>query len=513
MSADGCAVAPAAASTRLFVTVLVALTALHVLLAAALPISGDEAYYWDCSRHAEWSTFDQPKLVIWGMVPFRALLGETRLAVRAPAILASLLMALMLLPLMRRLGGGPREAAVAYLALHLTPLMFLGSFYASTDIAMAACFTGAAWAAVALAQGERRAWWGFGVATGLGFLAKFTIVTVLPAVLPGVLRGPARSHLRTPTPYLAAVLSLLLTAPVWIWAAQHDWDNITFQLAGRHTGSAGFTLKYVGEYLGAIALLLTPFLLAAFVVAWWKARTPARPDWLAARVAVAAPLVFFALVGLRTRVAPHWGTTGMVVAAALLVLVPFRGREWLAACGAVLGLGLSIAAVTFVLAPERLLSVEWSYAGRPTRISTDALAELIGNREIVERLEALRRPDELVASQSYSDVHLWAFLSGGRMPTRLAHISHGKHGLASLYWYRPSELEGRDMLFATERQGLRRELVRLFGEVRRLPPIEVVRDGTVVRRVMVFRCRDLQHPEGAFTRLQDVQGDEIGRRR
>ena len=43
------------------------------------PPSGDEAYYWDCSRHPDWSTFDQPSLVIWSMIPFRVVLGETRL--------------------------------------------------------------------------------------------------------------------------------------------------------------------------------------------------------------------------------------------------------------------------------------------------------------------------------------------------------------------------------------------------------------------------------------------------
>jgi len=498
--------------TRFFVVVLLALAALHVILAISLPISGDEAYYWDCSRHAEWSTFDQPKLVIWSMIPFRAILGETRLAVRAPAIVASLLMGLMLLPLVRRLGGDARHAAYAYLLVHLTPLMFLGSFYASTDIAMAAAFLGAAWAAVALAQGDRRAWWGFGVAAGLGFLAKFPIVTVVPAVLPAVLKGPARAHLKTATPYLAAAFSLLLTAPVWIWAVQHDWDNIIFQL-GRSRSASGLTLKYLGEYLGAIALLLTPFLLAAFAVAWWRARRPARPDWLAARVAIATPLLFFAAIGLRTRVAPHWGTTGVLVAAALLVLVPFRGRTILVACGAVVGLGISIAAVVVVLSPERLLEVEWSYAGRPTRISTGALVELIGNREIVARLEELRGPDELVASESYSDVHLYAFLSGGRMPTRLAHIRGGKHGLASLYWYRPSDLRGRDILFVTDREGQQKVLRDLFEKVRKLPPIEIVRHGEVVRSVLLYRCRNLQHPEGTFTRLEDVSGGEIGRRR
>ena len=506
MTADGARPSTArpegdrSAGLRGFVAVLLALTALHAVLAVALPVSGDEAYYWDCSRHAEWSSFDQPKLVIWAMAPFRAVLGETSLAVRAPAIVASLLIGLMLLPLVRRLGGTPRHAALAYLALHLAPLMFLGSFYASTDIAMAAAYLGATWAAVALAQGERRAWWGFGIAAGLGFLAKFPIVTVLPAVLPAVIRGPARHHLRTPTPCLAAALSFLLTTPVWVWALQHDWDNIRFQLQGRHS-SAGFTLSYLAEYLGGIALLLTPFLLAAFAVAWWKARRPARPDWLAARVAVASPLLLFAVIGLRTRVSPHWGTTGVMVATALLVLVAFRGRSTLVACAAVMGLGLSLAAVGIVLLPERVMAIEWSYRGQPNRISTKALAELIGNREIVGRLQALRGPGELVASESYSDVHLYAFLSGGTLPTRLANIRGGKHGLASLYWYRPAELAGRDILFVTDRDGQEKVLRGLFEEVRAEPPIEIVKDGVPIRRVLLYRCHRLLRPEGTFTRL------------
>ena len=76
------------------------------------------------------------------------------------------------------------------------------------------------------------------------------------------------------------------------------------------------------------------------------------------RVAIATPLLFFAAIGLRTRVAPHWGTTGVVAAAALLVLVPFRGRKILLACATVLGLGISLAAIAIVLSPERLLEVQ-----------------------------------------------------------------------------------------------------------------------------------------------------------
>ena len=125
------------------------LTLVRVIGSAIVPISGDEAYYWDCSRHLDWSYFDQPPLVIWAMVPFRALLGETALAIRAPAILSSVLLALLLIPLVRRLGGGWRETTFAYLLLQIMPIYFLASSYASTDVAMVTAYVGATLAAIA----------------------------------------------------------------------------------------------------------------------------------------------------------------------------------------------------------------------------------------------------------------------------------------------------------------------------------------------------------------------------
>ncbi|HHQ48622.1 MAG TPA: hypothetical protein ENK19_07030, partial [Acidobacteria bacterium] len=271
---------------RWFWGLLLGFLALHLVLAVSLPLSGDEAYYWDCSRHLDWSYFDQPPLVIWAMVPFRWVFGETRLAVRAPALLASLLAGLFLLGLIRRLGGGEREAAWAYLALHGMPLFFVGAFYTSTDIAMATAYLGATWAAVALAQGERWAWWGFGLATGLGFLAKFPVVLVLPALVPALWNRATRRQLATPTPWLAGMMSFLLTSPVWIWGARHRWDNITFQLEGRHqVHSIG--LHYVLEFLGANLLLATPFLAIALAIAWWRGWRHRDPAWTAALIATA----------------------------------------------------------------------------------------------------------------------------------------------------------------------------------------------------------------------------------
>jgi 4-amino-4-deoxy-L-arabinose transferase-like glycosyltransferase len=488
---------------RFFLWVLLGTTLLHIVIAVATPVSGDEAYYWDCSRHADWSYFDQPPLVIWAMIPFRAVLGETNLAVRSPAILASVLIALALLALVRRLGGGHREAAAAYLLLHGTPLVFLGSAYASTDIAMIAAYTIATAAAMAVADGERRGWWAFGLAIGLGFLAKFPMVLALAVIGAAVIWGEGKRHLRSATPYLAAALAFALTAPVWIWAARNNWANITFQLEGRHQ-SAGFTLKFLGEYLGANLALLSPFLAIALTGAWWIARRYHEPAWRVAFVAAATPFLFFGLLALRSRMSPHWGAPGLVVAAAMLVLVPFRFRRALVIVGVVMGLLLSGTVLAIVAFPERLLEIQWTYSGRPGRVSTSSAAAMIGNDEIVREVATRLESGELMTSSSYTNTHLLAFLSGGELETRLANVNDGLHGLASLYWHEPDDLMGRDFLFvAHDRRGdMHEKLQEIFAEVDEQPPIEITRQGRVVRSLRVLRCRDLRQPRPAFTRLE-----------
>jgi len=485
---------------RFYLLVIFATTLLHVVIAVSTPVSGDEAYYWDCSRHLDWSYFDQPPLVIWAMIPFRAILGETNLAVRAPAILASLLIALTLLPVVRRLGGDFREAGVAYLLLHGTPLVFLGSSYASTDVAMIAAYTLATWAAMAVADGDRRGWWGFGLAIGLGFLAKFPMVLALTAIGAAVIWGEGRRHLKCATPYLAASLAFVCTTPVWIWAVQNNWDNILFQLEGRHR-SAGFTLKYLGEYLGANLLLLSPTFAIALGAAWRIGRRRPEPVWRVAVVSAVTPLAFFGLLALRSRMSPHWGAPGLVVAVAMLVMLNFRFKRGLVISGMVVGLVLSATALAIVAWPEQVLEIQWTTSGRAR---TSSAAAIIGNEEIAREVAARLEPGEIMASSSYTNVHLLGFLSGGELETRLANVNIGLHGLASLYWYEPEDLVGRSFLFigAQDPATVLPGLEAIFTEVTVQPPIEIVRQGRVVRTMHVIRCRNLGEPVPVFTRIE-----------
>lgn len=494
--------APDHRERRLFYAMLAAFTLLRMVVAALAPLSGDEAYYWSCSRNFDWSYFDQPPLVIWLMIPFRAILGETSLAVRMPAILASLAIGLMLPPLVKRLGGGLREATTSYLWMSAMPFFIIGSFYASTDILMAAFFVATTWAAVAIAQGERRAWWGFGAAIGLAFLSKFPGVLVLPAILGALTAPSARKDLKTPVPWLAGMLAFAITAPVWIWGAQNQWANFEFQLSGRHEVQA-VTAKYIGEFIGANLLLATPFLAVAFLPAWWRAVRRRDPAWLTVAVAAAAPFVIFGFVALRERIGAHWGAPGLLLLVVLFAVQHGeRPRRKLAIASGAFGGIIGAAAITIAIFPGLVLDRDWTYPGRPNRISTKSLAAALGNDELLARVEAVRRPDELVACESYTVVHILGFLSKGTLPIVLGDVAGGDHGLASLYWMTPEELRGKDVLFVSKHKySPEPELRKRFAQVEELPPIDLERNGELVRRFAVFRCTNLLKPEGAFTRV------------
>jgi hypothetical protein len=481
-----------------FWATLAVFTTIHVVLAGALPISGDEAYYWSCARNLDWSYFDQPPLMIWPIAVFRLLVGDTNLAVRGSALLASFLLALFLRGLIRRHGGSDRQAAAAYLLLHATPLFFLGSFYGSTDIGLASAYIAATWAAVAIGQGERRAWWGFGIATGLGFLAKFPIVFVLPTLIPVLMRREARRHLRSPIPWAAALLSLALTTPVWLWAMRYDWVNILFQLRGRHDGE-WMALGGLFEFMAANLLLATPFLVVAFAISLWL-HFRAEAQITVTTVAAITPVAVFMISALFTQTGPHWSGPAFVPAVAILALTPFRGRRWLIALGFVTGVSVSLLVVGVVSVPKAALDLEWSYRGRPQRISTKQLKRLIGNEEITQEIENRLLPGEFLLVPSYSKAHLYEYLSDGRLRPRLIHITGGKHGLASLYWYERNDLIGVDGLVPTEGDNAVRALPDYCSEVVEEEPYFVLHDSDVIRHVRFFRCRGIMKDDGALTR-------------
>ena len=211
------------------IAVIAALTAWRLSIAALLPVTQDEAYYFDWARHLAWGYFDHP--------PGVALLGVTTwleagsaFAARLGGISAGIVTLWVLARFYRHCGlTDAREVALALLLVGTTLLGLIGGVITTPDTALMLGWALALHESERALAGDRRRWLTAGAAIGLGLLGKYTMVLIGPVVLWAIIRSDWRA-LRTVWPYLGAGLALVVFAPHIIWNANHDWLTMRFQL-------------------------------------------------------------------------------------------------------------------------------------------------------------------------------------------------------------------------------------------------------------------------------------------
>jgi hypothetical protein len=195
--------------------------------------------------------------------------------------------------------------------------------------------TALAWALVRLAEsGDGRWWLAAGVFAGLAALSKFTVALLLPAVLAFTFVPSWRGRwLRSPYPWTAAALALLLFTPVLIWNMQHDWASFRFQ-AVRAAASHPWSLRTFGEFLGLqfglVGFVLLPVVLTAVVLTAWRGYRRGEAVAILLSTAVIVPFVYFLWKSLSLRVGDTWPTViwPFGFAAAAINLSMLRKEGW-----------------------------------------------------------------------------------------------------------------------------------------------------------------------------------------
>ncbi len=209
-----------------------AVTLLHLFAAGRVPLSADEAHYALYGLHLDWSYFDHPPLAGWLqalVLPF----SQSEFALRLWPIALSAATSLVLFRFARRLFPGENEwLAFWSVALYQSGLLFqiLGLALLPETPLLLFALLGMLALLNALDRARYTDWLLFGLCIGLAGLSKYTAVTlVFSAVLVVVLQRRL-DVLRTPGPWLAVALALLLIAPVLYWNATHDWLSFRYQL-------------------------------------------------------------------------------------------------------------------------------------------------------------------------------------------------------------------------------------------------------------------------------------------
>src|ERR1700722_3986417 len=264
--ASGRSAAFARVSPRAALFAVVAATLAVRLVAGALgPLSEDEAYYRLWSMRPAFGYFDHPPMIAWWIWAGRQIAGDTALGVRLLPIVSAGLTTLLTFDLARTLGYGERIAARAGIWLNATVLLGLGGQLAVPDQPNVLFWTAALCCAVRAVSGRGGWWWlAAGALAGLDCLSKYSALFLAPGLLLWLLpSADGRRALRTPWPWLAAVIALAVFAPNIAWNADHGWMTFAKQF-GRVEAADGLQPRYLAKFVVDQFILLNP-LIAPFL--------------------------------------------------------------------------------------------------------------------------------------------------------------------------------------------------------------------------------------------------------
>ena len=354
------------------VRVLQAVAAFFVLIKLvyvffAGPIA-DEAYYWDWGLHPSLSYFDHPPFQAWMLGLSHLLFGRSLLALRW-LTLATMVATFYIYSIWaKRLVPGPGwrlvfwRGVVIYLAS--TTFGFFTSLAMHDYMLVFLCLLSGHFFISYLSDFRER---GAGRLTDLylgAFFLGLSVLTKYNGLFLGVglalyivSSRPLRPLMRSIHLWLAALLAILMQAPVLIWNYMDGFRPILFHLSDRHpTGWLERLNSYtLADFLAVSALLVSPFLIVPFGKVMLS-----RPDAPFERTARGlATFVFwsstlcFLVVSMFDQV---WWWWNMVAYVLLLPLAARTISRWLLIGHVLLGAGIGLfLLVSSAIVPVTLL--------------------------------------------------------------------------------------------------------------------------------------------------------------
>ena len=516
----------------LFFAVLGVVVLFRLWFASSLPLSGDEAYHWEWSRHLAAGYYDHPPLTAF-LIRFSTEVCRvsSELSVRLPAILLLAGVALLgrahavRIALRRGASPGPagRAGFWAGMLLLIVPLFAGTGMYMSTDPPAVFFWMLSLYLLDrALVGGKWPDWILAGVAAGLAVQGKFLAVFFAPAAAVTLLLCPAvRRRLLTPRPYVAALAGLAVCVPCLYWNATHEWATFMFNFVYRHK-EAALTLRHLPQSLGGQVAALSPgvWIIAVGSLGWgvrevWRRREAGMTLLVATAL---CPHAYFVYASLWRRVSIHWPMVGWVPA---LILVGVAWSETSSGAGPwrVAGRRLSIAVCLFITVgmhalvhmPPKLIRVVLAARDDISPTQAGWAYERFGWDEIGARVEAAR--NELLDQQGPGQEGVFILCNeyglaadiGFYTPSQLqTHLwaPRRRHGQNYRFWDDYGAMAGQDAVFVTKHaRSTERALpgLRMHFEAVAEPEEVAIRiAGEQVRSFFLVRCRRFDGVRPAF---------------
>ncbi len=303
--------------TRNRFLVLLAITLVfRFWLAAALPITGDEAYFIWWGKIPDWGFYDHPPMIGWWLA---ALLQVSDAAwwLRLPA---TLLPAILSLATARFLASRTDTLAWSAATLVLLAPLNVWNVIITTDTALVyfSFFSALAW--LRAAQDDDLRYYALsGLLLAGAVLSKYFAALLGFAYLLHILIRPSsRKLLGLMLCYALVLPALILMA--W-WNADHCWANYMFNFVNRNS-DAGLSWKTPLLYFAMMLYALTPPVFVLMnrarpgLLRLWQT-----PEGRALFLLAIAPLTLFAGLSLVKQIGLHWVLSFLPFALILTALV------------------------------------------------------------------------------------------------------------------------------------------------------------------------------------------------
>lgn len=190
----------------------------------------DEFYYLACSSRLDTGYVDHPPLSIWLLKLSTFFFGDSLFAIRLFPAIAGAATVLVTGLLVRKLKGGITAIFISSLALIIIPVhLAFFTIYSMNAFDVLFWILAAYIIALIIENNSLKDWIILGVVLGLALLNKISALWLCAGIGAGfLLQEDLRKQLRTPRPYIAAVIALLIFLPYIFWNAAHDFAHLEF---------------------------------------------------------------------------------------------------------------------------------------------------------------------------------------------------------------------------------------------------------------------------------------------
>ena len=292
--------------TNLFKFVLLATLGIKLVLAYALPMSGDEAYFIVWAKHPDFGFYDHPPMVGW-ILHLLLYLGSSEVTLRLPAILLTTLIGLGIYQLLKP-HDETRAALVATLFL-AAPLNILNVLVSTDTPLILFVFLSAAALFKALKKNSRLWYVLSGVFLGMAFLSKYFAVLLILGYLACFIYVIRNAEQDRREKIRGLILLLLASLPFvlinFYWNYTHCWDNILFNLYNRNEGEH-LSVGKVAIFFGTQIYLMTPPVIYFLYKHRAEFREKTRLGHFMFAFVFLLPMAIFTLLSVKKIIGLHW---------------------------------------------------------------------------------------------------------------------------------------------------------------------------------------------------------------